>query len=275
MMTTEQKVVIPTAEEILKPEAEVVQETAPELSEAEKIAAEQGWVPKNQWKGNPDDWRPAKEFNDRGELFTRIKAQSKELQELRHAMTFLTEQQKKQFDAGFQQAVRDLKTARDAALQEGDVFKAQQITDKLDDVKDQHRAQQAALVKPAPVTPEPSPTFRAWFEQNSWYTKDKVLTKYADAVGYEYKTENPESTEADMLAHVAKNVKKEFPHKFQVRGAPSPDGEGRESPRGPTESTSGYKSIENNMTDEQRSIMKTILKSTGMTKEQYFKQYAG
>jgi hypothetical protein len=29
------------------------------------------------------------------------------------------------------------------------------------------------------------------------------------------------------------------------------------------------------MTEEEKSIMKTILKSTGMTKEQYMKQYTG
>lgn len=272
-MTTDNKeVVIPTKEELLEPETK--QEAAPEApqyTEAEQLAMESGWVPKDQWKGNPDEWRPAKEFNDRGELFTRIKSQSKELAELKQAMSFLTEQQKKQYNAGFQQAIRDLKSARDAALQEGDVLKAQQITDKIDEVKEQHQVQQVAP-KQTPATPEPSPVFRTWFEQNTWYTKDKVLTKYADAVGFEYKSEHPESTEAEMLAYVAKNVKKEFAHKFQPKGPPSPDGEGRGSPRGPVDS--GIKTMESDMTEEQRSIMKTILKSTGMTKEQYFKQYA-
>lgn len=277
-MTTENKeVVIPTAEEILNPVVETKKEeaAAPQFSEAEQIAMEQGWVPKEQWKGNPDDWRPAKEFNDRGELFSRIKSQSTELKELRQAMTFLTEQQKKQFEAGFQQAVRELKSARDAALQEGDVLKAQQFTDKIDEVKEKHQAQAATFKPNVPASVEPTPVFKSWFDQNKWYTADKVLTKYADAVGYEYKQENPEATEAEMLAHVSRNVKKEFPHKFQtVKGPPNPDGEGRET-RVPNESNSGFRSMENNMTEEQRSIMKTILKSTGMTKEQYFKQYAG
>jgi hypothetical protein len=256
---------------------EVKEEAAPQVtpqpSEAESIALEQGWVPKDQWKGDPDDWRPAKEFNDRGELFTRIKSQSKELSELRQAMTFLTEQQKKQFDAGYQQAVASLKSARNAALEEGDMIKAQRITDRLDEVKDQQRAaQQQAIPKPAAV--EPTPAFKAWFSVNNWYTKDKVLTKFADAEGFEFKNENPECTEAEMLAHVSKVIKKEFPNRFAPKGPPSPDGEGRGGAKSAEPSNSGFRSVENGMTEEQRTIMKTILKSTGMTKEQYFKQYA-
>jgi hypothetical protein len=266
-MSDEESVVVPP--EIKE---EVASQETVQVSEAESIALEQGWVPKDQWKGNPDDWRPAKEFNDRGELFTRIKSQSKELSELRQAMTFLTEQQRKQFDAGYQQAVLSLKSARNAALEEGDMIKAQQITDKLDEVKDQHRATQ---VNPRPVVaPEPTPAFKAWFNTNNWYTKDKVLTKYADAVGFEFKNENPECTEAEMLAHVSKNIRKEFPNRFQPKGPPSPDGEGRNGAKSTEPSNSAFKSVENGMTEEQRTIMKTILKSTGMTKEQYFKQYA-
>lgn len=281
MTTDKQEVKIPSSEEILNPASEQTQEApkqeVKEYSDAEKLAMEQGWVPKDQWKGNPDEWRPAKEFNDRGELFNRIKSQSKELSELRQAMAFLTEQQKKQFDAGFQQAIRDLKTARDTALQEGDIVKAQQITDKIDEVKDQHREQKEKFKEPpksSTVSQEPSTVFRAWFDQNKWYTQDKAMTSYAELAGYEWKQANPDGTEADMLTHVTKVVKKEFPHKFQVRGAPAPDSEGRDSPRGQSESTGKFKDLENGMTDEQRSIMKTILKSTGMTKEQYFKQYA-
>lgn len=271
-----EQIEIPNKDQLLgEVEKSEQQASTPEPSEAEKIAMEQGWVPKEQWKGNPDDWRPAKEFNDRGELFTRIKSQSKELAELRKAMEFLTEQQKKQYDAGFQQAIKELKSERDAALQEGDVLKAQQITDKIDEVKEQHQAQRAAMPKQERPEVTPSVTFKSWFDQNKWYTKDKALTAYADSVGFEYKRENPDSTEADMLAYVSKEVKKEFPHKFQTspKGPPSPDGEGRDTTR--TSSEGGYRSLENNMTEEQKSIMRTILKSTGMTKEQYFKQYAG
>ena len=273
----EQEVKIPTSEEILSQEpiaGEESQDIHPEFSAEESLAMSQGWVPKDQWKGDPNEWRPAKEFNERGELFTRIRTQSKELQELKQAMSFLTTQQQKQFQAGWQQAVATLKAQRNAHLEEGNVLEAQKITDKIEEMKEQ-RVQTVERAQQAPAnTPGPSSTFVSWHTTNPWYLQDKVLTRHADVIGLQFKEENPELTEADMLQHVARQIRKEFPDRFGVKGPPSPDGEGRNSPRGqPNSASSSLKGVEATMTEEQRGIMRTILKSTGMTKEQYLKQY--
>lgn len=270
------EVKIPSSEELLKPETkEEVVIATPQLTEEEVRASEDGWVPKKDWKGNPDDWRPAKEFNERGELFSRIKAQSHELAELKKAMTFLTNQQQKQFEAGYTQAINNLKSAREAALQEGDMVKAQRITDKIDEVKDQHAKQVTQQVK---IPQEPSETFKAWHSKNKWYTADKVLTRMADAYGQDYRDQyGSNGTEAGMLEFVEKSLRKEFPHKFNIsKGPPSPDSEGRgNSPRGQQGASDNLREIEEGMNEMQRGIMKTILKTTKMTKEQYLKQYAG
>ena len=54
-------------EQEVQPQAEPKQYTA-----VEQRALDQGWVPQDEWQGDPDDWRPAKEFIDRGELFRKI-----------------------------------------------------------------------------------------------------------------------------------------------------------------------------------------------------------
>jgi hypothetical protein len=269
--------VIPTAEEILKPTEPVVEtpktETAPVLSEAEQVAMENGWVPKDQWKGDPDAWRPAKEFNDRGEFFKRIDRLEHKNRELQQAMTFLTEQHKRQYLAGFNDAITRLRAQRDAALEEGNALQAQRINDKIDEVKERAKEAQATAVVPK-TAPEPSATYQTWAERNSWYTKDKVLTKYAEAIGATFKEENPSSTEGEMLRYVETEVKREFPHKF-TRGAPNPDGEGRGNGATKPSTTGKYSSVESSLTSEQRNIMNTIIKTTGMTKEEYLKQYSG
>lgn len=261
---TDDKVVVPGKG--VEPQEPQYQEPSVE----EQLASEQGWVPKEEWKGNPDEWRPAKEFNDRGELFTRIKTQSRELSEIKRAMTFLQDQQRNQYDLGYKQAIAGLKNSRTSALQEGDVVTAQQLTDRIEAVKEQHQTEMRQQTVVPPVAP--SVEFKTWFDKNTWYTKDKVLSKFAESVGYEFKQENPDVTETEMLNHVSKTLRKEFPHKFGPKGPPSPDGEGY-NPRGSDSPNTGYRSAENSMTEEQRGIMRTILKSTGMTKDQYFKQY--
>ena len=255
------------------PKTEVV-ENPPTLSAEEQLAADNGWVPKDQWKGDPDSWRPAKEFNDRGEFFKRIDRLEHKNKELQQAMTFLTDQQKRQYMAGFNDAINKLRAQRDHALEEGDNLQAQRINDKIDEVKEKAKEAQVAM-RPAPAqAPEPSVTYTNWAARNDWYTRDKVLTKFAEATGATFKEEHPQSSEAEMLKFVETEVKREFAHKFGPKGPPSPDGDGR----GATNKTSGtgkYSSVEGTLTSEQRTIMNTIIKTTGMTKEEYLKQYSG
>jgi hypothetical protein len=261
---------IPTQEELLEPKQEEVVVEAPELSIDEERAMESGWVPKDQWKGDPDSWRPAKEFNERGELFNRIKQQSKDIGELRQAMNFLTNQQRKQYFQGFNDAIVQLKARRDEALEQGDLVSAQRLNDKIDEHKEILRDQKqvATAVPAAPA--QPTQTFFSWAEKNPWYTKDRKMTHFADAVGLAFKEENPDATEAEMLRHVSREIKDSFPDKV-VRAAPSPDGEGRGQAR--QNSKSSTSSVEASMPELHLQIMKTVLKTTGMSKEEYLKSY--
>ena len=247
---------------------------APEYSAEEQQALDGGWVPKDQWKGDPNSWRPARDFNDRGEFFKRIDRLEHKNKELNQALTFLTEQHKRTYLNGFNNAIAQLRSQRDKALEEGDNLSAQRINDKIEDVKDRAKVAQATVVTPS-TTPEPTATYTSWASKNTWYTQDKVLTKYAEAVGATFKEENPSSSEAEMLRAVETEVKREFPHKFVPKGAPSPEGTGRGTGPRSGNNTGKYASIEANLSSEERSIMNTMMKSAGMTKEEYFKMYSG
>jgi hypothetical protein len=272
-----EEVKLPTSEEILEPKQEdQVEQKETQFAEPdpeELLARQSGWVPESEWKGDPKSWRPAKDFNERGELLSRIKAQSKELINLKSAMEFLTSQQQKQFKLGYEKAIVDLKAARQEALREGDLVKAQDITDQIDEMKDEQRK---VVDTKSTQQRGPSEVFKEWFAHNTWYTKDKVMTRFAEAEGASFKEDNPDATEADMLSHVARVIRKQFSDKFAPKSAPSPDGEGRGGTTKKSTSTSDpYKSVKESMTDEQRQIMRTILKTTKMKEEDYIKQFVG
>jgi hypothetical protein len=59
----------------------------PQFTEIEQRAAEQGWRPQDEWDGEPDDWRTAREFLDRGEFFKKIDEQNRTIKELRKTQT--------------------------------------------------------------------------------------------------------------------------------------------------------------------------------------------
>ena len=50
-----------------------------ESTTLEDKALDKGWRPEDEWTGEPDQWRPAKEFLDRGELMDRISDQTRQL----------------------------------------------------------------------------------------------------------------------------------------------------------------------------------------------------
>lgn len=245
----------------------------------EEIAMTQGWVPKHEWKGDIDEWRPAKEFNQRGELFNRIKSQTREISELRAAMQMLVNKQSQQYVKGVEDTLAKLKRDRKTAAAENDMETVVAISEKIDEVSEAHRqakqeaAQNAkATASTAPVGP--SDTFVAWHQRNDWYGKDKVLSRFAESEGEEFRATHPNATEADMLAHVEGKVKAEFSHRFR-KAPPSPDGDGRQSNRGRGSSQGNdYSEVEAQMSDVEQQIMKTILKTTKMSKADYLKQYA-
>jgi len=75
----------------------------------ESQAREQGWKPKEEYEGDPEKWKPAKEFVERGELFGKIDTLGKDLKETRKALKMLQEHHAKVKETEYKRAVDDLK----------------------------------------------------------------------------------------------------------------------------------------------------------------------
>lgn len=250
----------------------------PQYTETELRAMEQGWIPKDKYEGEPNDFRSAKDFLERGEMIGKLRSQSQELQVQRAAIEKLAKQNSSIYESGYKRAIADLQAQRKEALEQGDLVKAEEIRDQIDETKEQLEAQRQSAAKPA--TPQVDPGYNDWIQQNPWY-HDKVMQKFADSLALEFMHVNHGQVSPDQIReYVAKTVKEEFAHRFKqadtkVRGAPNPDGNGRGSGKETSAHSNELSKVEKGMTDEERGIMRTVLRATpGMTKEQYLKMYA-
>ena len=106
----------------------------------EEEAREQGWKPQDEYEGDPNKWRPAKEFVERGELFGKIDSLGKELKETRKALKMLQDHHSKVKETEFDRAVTELKGLQKKHLEEGNSDEYIKTTELLTDLKAEQKA---------------------------------------------------------------------------------------------------------------------------------------
>lgn len=283
MAETQTEVKIPTKEEILNGES-TQQRPAPESGKAatgepsytavELEAIKQGWKPKSEWDGDPDQHRSAREYLDRGELLGKIKSQSSQLEEMRRAIGAMSEHNKKVYQAGYEKALTELKARKITALKEGDAELVLALDDEIDKTKDAIREVRNTTVQ----LPRTSTETADWLARNKWYATDAVAHAAADELARQYARSHPNCTEADIYEYIDAELPKELPHKFgkkQNQSAPDPEGESRRGSGngGSKGGTTTFEKLLDTMTSDQAQIAKTLVKTGAITKEEYVKQY--
>lgn len=250
---------------------QVVEAKEVELSPIEQTASEQGWVPKEQWEeaGNdPKDWRDAREFVDRGELFKTIHNTRRELKQAQGAVSALQKHQEYIFEKGYQKALADLKMERRQAVRNEDFERVEEIEDQIDEVKEKHDAEKQAMqqsVAQAQAVATPHPDFERWSQKNQWYFNEPEMQEFADVTGIMYAKRNPGADPMYVLKHIEDKVRKQFPDKFGARrAAPSPTASVDRTAR---VTRSGKDDVE--LDDNERIIMADLVRNKVMTEAEY------
>jgi len=264
-----EEVVVPQIEEEQKPEL-TSEQVVPELTPVEQEATSQGWKPKEQWEGDPEEWVSAGEFKRRGELFKKISDTNRRLDKATAALTALQSHQRQVYQAGYDAALTQLRADHKVAVEAGDVNLADKIVDKIEQTK--QAAVVAAQTTSAP--PEPPAVLGEFMDKNqAWYQKDDVMTAYADRVGHDFARAELQAGRktdfAEVLAHVEKKVREKFPSSFGAKARVAPSvvdgGSPNRQPFGARKSNFG----ENDLSDDERRVMKSFADSGVMTKEEY------
>jgi len=229
-----------------------------EPTPVELQARDSGWVPKEEYKGEEHKWVDAGEFLRRGELFKKIEDQSKQLKDVRNALNEMKKLHGQVREVEYKRALDALREQKKQALIDGDADAVISVDERIDLVKDQQRE----LAKEPPAVQESTehPEFTAWTERNGWYKASTPMRAFADALGRELASAG--NSPSEVLKKVEAEVKKEFPHKFQNPNQGKPGAV--ESGRGTRTTSTGFV-----MTDEERRIMNTFVRTGALTEAKY------
>jgi hypothetical protein len=256
-----QEVIDIQADVLAQPQTtDIIPEQTQQTDPYEDEARSQGWRPKEEYEGDPNKWRPAKEFVERGELFGKIDSMGKELKETRKALKMLQEHHTRVKETEFKRAVDELKVLQKKHLEEGNSDGYLEATELLTDLKAEQKAREVA----AQVAPkQQDPRFESWKQQNEWYTKDADMREYADAVGLGYAQRHPGMSPEDVLEYVTKQVKLTYKDKFTNPNRTRPNSVEGASTTQPVKKDS----VE--LSEDERRVMNTFVRQGIMTKEEY------
>jgi hypothetical protein len=187
----------------------------------EQEARNQGWVPQDKFRGNPDDWSDAATFVKRGKEINPILRHNnarleKELANVRaeaadaiQAAKEFREYQKEQFEkkkTDYEVQIAQLKAAKKDAITQGDGDRAVELDEALDAVKEERAALKAPVVAApqTPSAPQVDPTLQTWIDNNPWYGKDTdesiELTELANGLANATRRKHPGLTGEAFLA---------------------------------------------------------------------------
>lgn len=244
-----------------------------EISPTEQEARDQGWVSKEEWTdGGRDEgeWRPAKEFVERGEIFKSLHQVKRELKAEKAARETLQRHNQYIFEKAYQKAFNDLKAQKRQAMKDEDLATVAVVEEKIEELQAERQKEQATLSvqqQQAATVNGVNPVFQAWVDRNQWYNQDTDMREFAEAVGMIHIQKYPGTNPEDVLKHVEAKVRKQYSEKFgQRKGAPNAvAGVDRTSQR----KTTGSELI---MDEMETSIMKTLVANGDLTEAEYKSQ---
>lgn len=237
-------------------EVQEVQEEV-EYSPVEVEAMEHGWNPEGV-EGKRS--LTAEEFMDRQPLYDEIRSTKKQMRKLQEGMEAMKKLQQGIREREREKTIRELTQAKKAALEAENYDAVIEIDDAI------------AVERTKNDEPQSNIEFETWVDNNEWYHQDSEMKNYADMIGAGYYQQNQGKPVSEVYKYVTQEVKKRFPDKFgnPNRGKPSPV-EGAAAGR---RSTSKKHSVRD-LPEADRNIMKTLLRTSNMTEEEYLKEYFG
>lgn len=177
----------------------------------EQEARSMGWVPLEEFRGDPERFVSAEDFVDKGRHVMpilkannkrlegeveRLRAEQASLQELvrssQQAIEDLKEASTEATRAAVKRAREELVAGIKIAREEGDVDAELKLSEELTDLRKQEAKVEKAPTRPAvqaPASQAPDPELMEWVSENKWYGTDMRKTLRANGVAQELRAD--------------------------------------------------------------------------------------
>jgi hypothetical protein len=264
--------------------AEAGNEEVRQESDAEVKARRLGWVPKEEFKGDPDKHRSAEEFLERGtnllpllqrdneRLHRTVDKVERELRETKEVLTEFRDFASKSEERAYKRAKAELETKLDTAIQSADVDTARQARREIAALEEERVVKPAAEKKEA-EKPKVDPVFDAWLSENTWFNTDPALQGFATKVFGQLEKAQPGRSPAELLAETKKKVMDKFPEEFGI----NPKREAAASVSTPNGGTAAPKkkgkTYDDLPAEAKKACDKFVKTIPGYTRDKYVAQY--
>lgn len=167
---------------------------------AEDVARTGGWKPKEEWEGDPAEWRSAEVFNERGEWIQRHKTQQRQIDDMQSTFNTRMDNANKLHQQQVELQKAELIRKRDDAIDLADKGAANGFQDDIDKINSQAVEQ--------PVNNGQS-TLDSWNSDNPWILQNNPKAAYAKQQFGTYQSQGMSAEAA--LTNMENDVKREFP----------------------------------------------------------------
>jgi len=216
--------------------AEAAEDDGADGPSAEDEARKQGWTPRSEFRGDPEDWVPADEYLRMGDpkyLRKALRDQKKEFRKLAQAR----EQDAKSFverldrfeamsKAQRSKLYSDIEAARRQAVVAGDTEEYDRLNRVEQSLYEEEVAAGKASARPERQdSAEPNQVVLDWIEENPWFETDQQLHFAAVTINKRIADKHPGLSHAEQLERTRAEVMKRFPDKFgEKKPAPKTNG---------------------------------------------------
>lgn len=251
------------------------------MSNVEEQARSMGWVDKDEFQGDPDKWRPAEEFLERGKTILPILTErydaleqkfnnvSDKLERTTQNLANFAEFHKGTYKRAYENAKRRIEAKLREAEELGDLDAYKRGRDELDNLEQQQGQLEVSSDGQAADSNSPPPEFADFQKANPWYGPDVAMTVFTDAMAHQLQGNPNIHNNTEFYAELERLAREHFPHKFQKPHTPESGG-GEGTGEG---SNKGKKNWGDLPRDVQETYLREFSEIPGFTKEQYAKDY--
>lgn len=247
----------------------------------EERARMMGWIPKEEFTGDPETWVDAETFVKQAEermpllkatlrkLEKKLSEQSRQMAAMQKDFQAFVEMSRKAQENAYLRALAELRSELKEAVEDRDSEKFEQLQRQYEQLLVQHPAFTGKQPQQEYFSQE---VFDEWESQNPWYKTEPEMREYAQFVDAKLAVEMPWLNQKERLEEITRRTRKQFPSYFSPR------------PRRTVESVSGEKPTSrgksyDDLPPEAKAVCDRLCRmkrhdgSPLMTREEYVKTY--